>query len=527
MAYFEPGISTPDANGYFAQARHLVERGQTWFDAVSPVQYVGMHWLSENGQRYYSHYPPGMSVLLAVFWVLGGPVAALWMNPILTALTLLGLFFLARVWLGEVWALLAVVVMAINPVVAQFALGCDSHPTVAFLLVWGVFFLITWGAREEHRWAVLAGLFLGAIPTVRYAEATYALGIGLYLLMLLKQNPNRWRGVLFLTTAAAVPIMGLLVRNAMAFGAFWKTGYTLTSEQTAFSVSNLMAHAPLYLQNIQSDGLGFWAAFGLAGLLGLCGRRETRQVGMLLTGIVLPSLLLYMAYYFAPENMAAPTLRFLLPIFYIIVVAGVWIFKGAYDTQPQAMRLVVIGVMILTVVWGLPQSFMVLARAQSANVGLIRITNALREQAEPGAIVIAPQQIQEHLDFLGEWHLVDEAVLSNEGVREGEGGVPAVGMRQVRANRMLQLEPFMDDWGLGASEALLVELNRFESSVSTVYWVGDYEEIFMQVPESDQVQVVARVDLSDLGTRQRSRGRRMGRDGMAEHVAVVKWTRSP
>ncbi|MBT4138753.1 MAG: hypothetical protein HOE48_12600, partial [Candidatus Latescibacteria bacterium] len=352
MAYFEPGISTPDANGYFAQARHLVERGQTWFDAVSPVQYVGMHWLSENGQRYYSHYPPGMSVLLAVFWVLGGPVAALWMNPILTALTLLGLFFLARVWLGEVWALLAVVVMAINPVVAQFALGCDSHPTVAFLLVWGVFFLITWGEREEHRWAVLAGLFLGAIPTVRYAEATYALGIGLYLLMLLKQNPNRWRGVLFLTTAAAVPIMGLLVRNAMAFGAFWKTGYTLTSEQTAFSVSNLMAHAPLYLQNIQSDGLGFWAAFGLAGLLGLCGRRETRQVGMLLTGIVLPSLLLYMAYYFAPENMAAPTLRFLLPIFYIIVVAGVWIFKGAYDTQPQAMRLVVIGVMILTVVWG-------------------------------------------------------------------------------------------------------------------------------------------------------------------------------
>lgn len=534
MAYFEPAISTPDANGYFAQARHLVEHGQTWFETKSPVQYVGMHWLTEDGHRYYSHYPPGMSVLLAAFWFIGGPIAALWMNPILTALTLFGLFFLARIWVDEPWALLAVVVMAINPVVAQFALGCDSHPTVAFLLVWGLYLLVTWARTGEYFWAFGAGLLLGAIPTVRYAEAIYAVGIGLYVLVLLKNNPSRWRGVLVLSLGAAIPIVALLVRNALAFGAFWKTGYSLTAEQTAFSISNLMAHAPLYLQNILGEGMGFWAAFALMGLVLLCMRSETQHVGGLFAGIVFPSLLLYMAYYFAPENMAAPTLRFLLPIFYVMIVAGVWVFKMLNDLHPQMARGSVITLMVVTVVWGVPQSTMVLARAENSNMTATRITQALRTHVKPGAIVFASQNIQEHLDFLGEWQLMDEAVMTYQSRGEARDDGPAVGMRQVRAKRLRALEPFVDDWGNGASEALMCELDRLNGSQSVLYWVGSYEHIFMQVPVSDRVEVIARIDVSDINNRQRGRGGRgggaMGRGfggrGMdTEDLVLVQWTR--
>jgi hypothetical protein len=58
MLHFEPAISTPDANGYFAQTRLIADQGRTWFEPESPLQYVGVHRLNTEGYRYFSRYPP-------------------------------------------------------------------------------------------------------------------------------------------------------------------------------------------------------------------------------------------------------------------------------------------------------------------------------------------------------------------------------------------------------------------------------------------------------------------------------------
>jgi len=126
MVYFSPAISSPDANGYFAQARIIAETFRTSFDADSDVQYVGMHWHSTDGERYYSKYPPGFPIVTAVVYRIAGPVAALLVNPLMASATLFLIFLISRAWLGGWWGLLAAAVFAFNPTANQHALNWGS-----------------------------------------------------------------------------------------------------------------------------------------------------------------------------------------------------------------------------------------------------------------------------------------------------------------------------------------------------------------------------------------------------------------
>jgi len=60
LAFFvAPATSTPDANGYIAQARLIARQGRTDIVVESPAQYVGDHWMAVGEGRYYGQYPPG------------------------------------------------------------------------------------------------------------------------------------------------------------------------------------------------------------------------------------------------------------------------------------------------------------------------------------------------------------------------------------------------------------------------------------------------------------------------------------
>ena len=62
-SFFEPAISTPDANGYMAQARLIAQKGRSDLAVESPAQYVGDHWMPTEKGRYYGQYPPGLPAL--------------------------------------------------------------------------------------------------------------------------------------------------------------------------------------------------------------------------------------------------------------------------------------------------------------------------------------------------------------------------------------------------------------------------------------------------------------------------------
>ena len=98
LCFFAPAASSPDANGYLVQARLLSETGKSWFALDSPLQYVGGQWVEGARGRFFSRHPPGLPVLEAVLFTAFGPRGAFLLNPVLTSLSLLGLFLLGWKW---------------------------------------------------------------------------------------------------------------------------------------------------------------------------------------------------------------------------------------------------------------------------------------------------------------------------------------------------------------------------------------------------------------------------------------------
>jgi len=503
-AFFEPAISTPDANGYFAQARLIAEHGRTWFEPESPLQYVGGHWLKTESGRYFSRYPPGLPAVLAAAYKLGPAEAALLVNPLLTSLTLLGISLLCALWIGEGWGLAAAAAMALNPVANTFALAGDSHAATAFFLVWGLYLTARWSKSHSPSTAFFTGLCLGVIPTIRYPEVLFGPAVGLYMLLHWNDGPRAKKSLATAVLGALIPVSFLLIRNHLAFGAFWKTGYSLTHEQTGFSLQYFIQNAVPYMQNILGEGLGLFTALGLVGMVLACVRRETRRQGILLLGLVLPVTLLYMAYYFAPSQMSRATLRFLLPTFYIYTLAGVWCLKIIAENRPRGAIAAALAVLAATLCWGLPQSLLPLARFKQTNASLAAITDALKDHAEAGSIVIAGPQVQQHLDFIGRWRLADESVFQGRIRRP----MPARrGADSDRPHPMQHLEErletrlrYQNSSGFGLSERLLEDLKAWALPERKVYWIGSLEEIEELVPAGDSLNIVARIELPRFDT---------------------------
>ncbi len=266
-AHFAPAISEPDDNGYFAQGSLIAQTGSSWFKSPSDAQYIGMHWLVTVPGTYISRYPPGLPMVIAVVYLVAGWKASLLVNPVLSALAaLVGFFVLARQVVSSWWALVGTIVLAGNPLFVHHALSGDSHTGVACALVWGLYWLWRWHEDGRIGQAFMAGLALGCIPTVRYPDSILAIGVGIFLLWHWRRFPQIWKHYLAAVCAAAIPILPLLIRNQILLGAFWRTGYSLTNEETGFSWAYFKEHAIDYIRTVNGDAMGLLFGLGLMGM---------------------------------------------------------------------------------------------------------------------------------------------------------------------------------------------------------------------------------------------------------------------
>ena len=410
---------SPDANGYMVQARLLADEGRTSFATDSPVQYVGMHWLETETGTFHSRYPAGLPLIMAGAWKVGGLNAALLINPLLASATVLLVFFLARRVVDEPYALVAAVVVAVLPTSNQHALDADAHIAAAFFLVGGVLALLRFAASGGRGAAVLAGVMLGVIPSIRYPEAIVGVAIGAWLLWRIRPVWRVWPAVV----GAALPLGALMAHNASAYGAFWRTGYALTNEQTGFGLGYFTSHVLPYLQALSGQGPTLMFAFGIAGLAAMVTDVRRRAEGVLFAGITVPLVLLYMAYYFGGGGPggAGGNLRFLVPTFPFFAVAGIWLLARVADQLGRAGTAAVAAVVAVQAVMGIGASAQVLTRAK-ASLGAAARARAVAEREIPaGSVVIVDRQLAESFDATGRWRLVEENLLA-AGMGGGVGG---------------------------------------------------------------------------------------------------------
>jgi len=418
-SHLEPAIMSPDANGYVVQARLLADEGRTSFATASPVQYVGMHWLETETGTFHSRYPAGLPLIMAGAWKVGGLNAALLINPLLASATVLLVFFLARRVVDEPYALVAALVVAVLPTSNQNALDADAHIAAAFFLVGGVLALLRFAATGGRGPALLAGVLLGVIPSIRYPEAIVGVAIGAWLLWRIRPVWRVWPAVV----GAALPLGALMAHNASAFGAFWRTGYALTNEQTGFGLGYFASHVLPYLQALSGQGPTLMFAFGIAGLAAMVTDVRRRAEGVLFAGITVPLVLLYMAYYFGGGGPggAGGNLRFLVPTFPFFAVAGIWLLARVADQLGRAGTAAVAAVVAVQSLMGIGASAQVLTRAKASLGGAARARAVAEREIPAGSVVIVDRQLAESFDATGRWRLVEENMVA-AGLGGGLGG---------------------------------------------------------------------------------------------------------
>jgi len=406
LSFFAPAIATPDANGYWAQGSLLFEKGRTWFKPESPLQYIGIHWLPTESGRYYSRYPPGLPLFIGLVYKLFGYKASLLINPILAELSLIGLYLFLKRVSGKWWGLVGIAVLASNPLFNQQALWCFAHMAVTCFLIWGLVLLVRWAENGRLWEAFLSGMLFGCIPTIRYPEALFGLGAAVFMLLHRRDRERIWTHYLMASVGAAPPLLPLLIRNQMAFGAFYRTGYSLSREQMAFGWVFLRNHFIPYIRGLFVEGMGPFLTMGMIGMAMMLWDERRRRLGILLTLLVVPSTLLYMAYYWMPS------MRFLLPTLICHISAGLWAIERLTEGHPSSLRSSLIGLLLLLqLIWG-SGGVNELRGLKRQKEMLALLTDELERGTERGDVIIADEPILQHLDFVRGWKLIDRRYLS-------------------------------------------------------------------------------------------------------------------
>ncbi|MGH7180171.1 MAG: ArnT family glycosyltransferase [Tepidisphaeraceae bacterium] len=494
FAYFAPAISDPDDNGYFAQASLLAQTGHTWFAPESDAQFIGMHWLITPTDQYISRYPPGLSVLIAGIYKFAGYKIAVATNPALAIATLLGTYLLARRYFSSGWALTGVFALAVNPTFVRHALSGDAHMAVALCVAWGTYFLVRW-SQDGRTWQIfLAGLVFGSIPAVRYPDSLIGLGVIAFLWLNRRTHPKFSLHTLAAVLGAAVSLVPLLIHNQLLLGAFWRTAYALTNEQTGFAWQYFREHAIDYVRQIGAGGVGLLFAPGVVGIAWMCTVPRWRALGTAFAFFIVPLTLLYMAYYWAPPMNAGATMRFLLPTFPVYAISAIWMLDQATRAAPNAARVTIPIVLVGTqLLWGASDTLEQARQIHYQKQMLALATDAISKEALVGDVIVSNPQILQQLDYVRQWKLADPTVLrGGMGMRFGRENDPDAPSPMQPEKRTINSEKY------SGSQSERVE--KFADDVSAwaagrqVWFIGAEREM-SQLTDAGEMEIVARVSM--------------------------------
>lgn len=406
LHFFSPAVSTPDAQGYFAQGKIIAKYGHSYFTPQNNLQYLGPHWYSLDGQKYFTTFPPGFPCLIAVAYKLFGVNSVFLINLILASLSLAVFFFLCKNWLSNNWSLAAAFFLAINPFYNEHALFGDSHISLIFFFLMALLFLLKTIKTRNFIYGILAGLAIGIVPAIRYAEFALFFVFGGYILWLFLAGKISAKTLVSIVIGALMPLFTLAMHNQMAFGKFWATGYGSSTISASFGFNYLIEHFVPFLAMLVTNGMGILFPLSIIGFIILLKNTATRPITVYLLSSTVILTLLYMGYMWPPDPQS---MRLLLPTFPIYTLAAVYFIGSLRKKYKIAILSIVI---LVSLPWGVLGSLRAVKPLDLRNSVLQNITEIIENNIKEGSIIITNEGICQNLDVYDKWKLIDISILS-------------------------------------------------------------------------------------------------------------------
>lgn len=424
--YWVPVTPGVDQNGYLVGGKLFAATGSSGFRPDNVYSFVGRMWIQAADGRVFPKYPLGLSIIYAAMLKLGGANWGQWLcftvSPIAMALALVATFLFVRQLVGSFAAVLAVLIVGTSPVTMGLADNPNSHATALCLVTWGMYLAMQWWQKNGLWRAILAGLLIGSAVSIRYTEGLVAIPMGIILLMNLRPRVRRsWIQSIAMLLAWALPVVSLVVYNWVSFHHI--TGYDPTNESTGFSFAYFQNNWETMVREMYNTGLFFILPFSVMGLVLMW--RWSARVTLVLSIWIIPNLLLYSFYYWAPDNASISYLRFFLTIFPALALAAVWAMKWMVDlAAAQSMRwtpLLAIGVVLL-IACGMD-----VHTALGITEPEARIDGSLQAAAREvltvcpaGSTIFASDHLLDYLQFAGDFHLYDMQQFDRRQIRRLE-----------------------------------------------------------------------------------------------------------
>lgn len=207
-----------DEIGQVLQAR-IFAQGRLWLEPPRHPEFFSALHIIDFGGKYYTHFPPGGSLILlpalrlGMTWVVG---------PLFGAASAALFWGIARrVEPRPAIALGAALLFAFAPFVVFLSGSHMNHVPVLTFLLLAIYGLVRQTADENAHpwWAGLCGASLGIAATIRPLDAVaFALPAGLWMLWRTIQRPSRATELVAAGVTIALPIAGMLWYNAQTTG---------------------------------------------------------------------------------------------------------------------------------------------------------------------------------------------------------------------------------------------------------------------------------------------------------------------
>ena len=492
LTYMIPVTGGTDQNGYHVCARMLNLNGVFYQKPVDDLQFIGHMWVVNERGEYYPKYPPFYPALAAgMNWMLGeggGFYATVWG----AVLSVAGMFVLARFWVGRWWALLGAFMMALSPVIAILGITKNSHtPSLAFFL-WGmavVVFASTRRSRSSLFWAVLGGAMIGFTVGIRYTDFLLIF-IPLAYALFLIPGRRKWLLALAVCFGAAIPYAALAWFHTQAYGAPWRSGYSLTSESSAFEWKFIPANFLIYVPEF------FMGVVGPLGVFALAVWRLRWRRAIFWSIWILPTFVLYLMYYWAPDGEGTGAMRFLCPLVPAVILFAVLSLRRLREKilPYRGAFFVSLGLLLLLQsIWGWTRITKMGEPKAAGDLQRAVVVESVRQHIPEGAVLIANAGLLNELDFEKRWHLYPSYIMNPREIRnivKRSLDSQAAGLQQSRARA---LDKQLGSFNYGQLYKYLREFfERQQKEGRPVYFLGrgwevnQFQRVFYRYFETEK-----------------------------------------